>query len=98
MHVASLLTLWPLQTLGNAVRLFHHTGVHRILSPTLHAAVLHASIAGGRALAVDAGFVDVCERLPWVSGDSNRGSRMDRIGVIIQAQELSMCQYLKTDT
>lgn len=27
MHVAGLLALWPLQTLGNAVRLFDHMGI-----------------------------------------------------------------------
>lgn len=97
MHVAGLLALWPLQTLGNAVRLFHHAGVCRILNPTLHAAILHASIASGRALAVDTSVVDVRERLPWVRSNSNRSCRVYGISVGIQAHKLSVNQYLERD-
>lgn len=97
MHVAGLLALGPLQALSNAVRLFHHTGVHWVLNPALHAAILHASIAWGRALAIDASFVDVRECLPWVRSDNNRGSGVHRISVLIQAHELSMDQYLERE-
>lgn len=95
MHVAGLLALWPLQAMSDAVCLFHHTGVHWVLNHTLHTAILHASVAGGRAFAVDTSFIDVGERLPWVRSNSNRSSRVNRISVIIQAEKLSMYQYLE---
>lgn len=95
LHVAGLLTRWPLQALGNAVCLLHHTGVQRVLDPTLHAAILHASIAGGRALTVDTGFVGVRESLRGVGRYGDRSSNMYR--VIIQAQKLSVGQYLGRD-
>lgn len=94
MHVAGLLALWPLQAMGDAVSLFDHMGVHWILNPTVHAAVLHASIAGGRALAVDTSFICVCESRSWERSNSNRSSRVNRISVI-QAQKLSMNKYLE---
>lgn len=93
MHVAGLLALWPLQALGDAVSLFHHTGVRWVLNPTLHGAVLHASIAGGRALAKDTSLVDICERLSWVGSNSNRGSSVYGISVFIQAHKVSLGQY-----
>lgn len=61
MHVAGLLARWPLQALGNAVRLLHHTGVYWILNHALHTAILHATIARGGTRAIGTDFVDVCE-------------------------------------
>lgn len=97
MHVAGLLALWPLQALGDAVSLLHHMGVYRILNPALHAAILHASVASGGALAIDTSFVDVRERLPWVRSNSNRNGRVYGISVDIQAHKLPMDQYLERE-
>lgn len=97
MHVAGLLARWSLQALGDAVSLLHHTGVHWVLNPTGHAAILHASIAGGRALAIDTSLVHVCERLPGVRSDGDRGSRVYGIGVFIQAHKVSMDQELERE-
>lgn len=97
MHVAGLLALWPLHTLRNAVRLVHHAAVFRILNPALHAAVLHAPIASGGALAVDTGEVDVRERLPRVRSNGHRSGKVYGIGVGIQAHEVSLNQHLERD-
>lgn len=66
MHVAGLLARWPLQALGNAVRLLHHMGVYWILNPALHTAILHATTASGGTCAIDTGSVDVRECHPRV--------------------------------
>lgn len=95
MRVAGLLALWPLHTLRNAVRLVHLAAVVRILNPALHAAVLHASVASGRALAVDTGAVDVRERLPGVRSNSHRSGKVYGISVGIQAHEVSLNQHLE---
>lgn len=95
MHVAGLLTLRPLQALGDAVRLFHHTGVDWILEHALHAAVLHTTTAVGWAFTKDTGPVDVRVGLTGVRGHRHRG--VHRVHVFIQAQELVMAQVLDTN-
>lgn len=94
-HVAGLLARWPHQTLRDAERLVHHLRGHRVLNNTLHSAILHASVTGGRALAVDTSSVSVCAHLPWVLTSGHRSGGVDRVNVFIQAWKISSCEQLE---
>lgn len=98
MHVAGLLALWPLQPLGNAIRLIHYMGVNWILNPALHVTIFHPSAASGRALAVDVNLVGIFARLPGVRINSNRSCRVYGMTVDVQAKEVLMAQSLDRDT
>lgn len=97
MHVAGLLARWPLQALGNAVRLLHHMWVYWILNHALHTAILHAAIASGGTRAIDTGFVDVRACLPRVRCYNSLSCRVYRTGVDIQAHEVLMDQWLERE-